>query len=176
MTILSMQLNSKRSQPQFSTDSQARFRLVRSFSLRLPPRSILPLLSAMLLVGCGGDKGIQISGQPFDVMPVRLDVMDDEWEVIFTAPTGGWQARFDTHRPMFNGREVFITLTSPDPDAFVTQALTDLHVLTPVVSDTTIDVYARVVPFVIESGKNPKKKPNTPYHFAASSDERDPKE
>lgn len=80
--------------------------------------------------------------------------MDDQWEAVFTAPTGGWQARFDTTRRMFDGWEVFVTLVRPHPDLAVTQALTDLHVLTPVSTEEAVRVYARVV-----ADENPDEKP-----------------
>ena len=143
-----------------------------------PPRSILPLL-CLFLVGCGSSSGIRIGSGDFDAMPVQLETQNDQWLVVFTAPTGGWQARFDTERPMFNGREAFITITAPDPDAFNTQALTDLHVLTPVAIENAIDVYARVAPFRIKDGEPEKgwggffkKKDgsvNPPYQRAASA-------
>lgn len=112
-------------------------------------------------------------------MPVELREQNEQWLVVFTAPTGGWQARFDTERPMFNGREAFVTITAPDPDGFHTQALTNLHVLTPVATENAIDVYARVVPFRIKDGEPRqgwggffKKKDgnaNAPYQRAASA-------
>ncbi len=126
------------------------------------------------MFGCGSSKGIEVLNKPFEAMPARLGVINNQWEVIFAAPTGGWQARYDTDEPMFDGREVYITLTEPDPDAFVTQAITELHVLTPIAVETTINVYARVVPFVIKDGKKPTlfhsgtKEPNPPYTFAAA--------
>ena len=129
------------------------------------------------LSGCATPTGVQIDNKPYIAGPVRLAPLHDQWEVVFTAPTGGWQARFDTDRPMFSGREVFITLTSPDPDMFVTQSATDLHVLTPAPSDRDLDVYARVEPFRIKDASPPglrewlfgAKDPNPPYHFATTS-------
>lgn len=109
-------------------------------------------------------------------MPVRLESRRDQWEAVFSAPSGGWQARYDTDRPMFNGREIFITLTSPDPNAFVTQAVTDLHVLTPISTSVAIDVYARIAEFKIEGADPPglrewifgARDEGPPYFKAAS--------
>lgn len=140
---------------------------------------IAALAGAMLmlgmLVGCGSKNAIKTTSVPFTDVPARLDVIGDEWAVTFETPTGGWQGRFDTDRRMFNGREAFITLTSPDPDAFHTQAVTEVTVLTPIPVESIIDAYARIVPFTIEDGKprgwfgSGEKKRNPPYNLAVSS-------
>lgn len=142
-------------------------------------RRLFALAGAALLftslVGCGSKNAIKTASTPFTEVPARLTVIGDEWAVTFETPTGGWQGRFDTDRRMFNGREAFITLTSPDPDAFHTQAITDVTVLTPIPVESNIDVFARVVPFTIEDGKprgwfgSGEKHQNPPYHLAVSN-------
>lgn len=144
---------------------------------RVALRSISLLLVTLLLIGCSTPSGIRIElGQPFVAMPARVETMGDEHLVIFTAPSGGWQARFDTERPMFDGREVFITITSPDPDRAHTQALVELRVLTPISIGTSIDVYARVKPFQIERAEPGGLfgwlnfgEETLPYFFAAAA-------
>lgn len=76
-------------------------------------------------------------------MPARVVASGDRWVAVFTAPTGGWRAEFDTTRQMFNGQEVFVTLVKPHPDLMVTQALTDLHVRTPAATTEAVRVHAR---------------------------------
>jgi len=135
------------------------------------------LLVALFLVGCSTQSGIRINrGEPFTAMPARVEPLGDSQLVIFTAPSGGWQARFDTERPMFDGREVFVTITAPDPDMAHTRALVELRVLTPVSKDTSIDVYARVKPFRIENAEPGglfdwflPSKGEPPYYLAASA-------
>jgi hypothetical protein len=134
------------------------------------------LFVALLLVGCSAQSGISIKrGVPFTAMPARVVPLGDSQLVVFTAPSGGWQARFDTERPMFDGREVFVTITAPDPDMAHTRALVELRVLTPVSKDTSIDVYARVKPFRIENAEPGglfgwflPSKGEPPYYLAAS--------
>ncbi|RMH26778.1 MAG: hypothetical protein D6693_06510 [Planctomycetota bacterium] len=111
-------------------------------------------LAGVLLAGCGSSGPVRTAGAPFDAMTVRVEPAGDRWEAVFTAPTGGWRARFDTTRRMFEGWEVFVTLVRPHPSLMVTQAQTDLHVLTPISTDESVRVYARIV-----ADANPDEKP-----------------
>ena len=98
--------------------------------------------------------------QPFTAAPARLAPVNDRWQVVFTSPTGGWRAEFDTTRRMFDGWEVFVTLITPRADEVVTQAQTELHVLTPVSTEEKIRVYARTTP-----DENPGENPPGLFHW-----------
>lgn len=111
---------------------------LRSTILRTLVFSVL-----LALTGCGSPTGPRITGRAFTETPARVEPSGDRWVAVFTAPTGGWRAEFDTTRRMFNGQEVFVTLIKPHPDLMVTQALTDLHVRTPVATTEAVRIYAR---------------------------------
>lgn len=123
---------------------------------RVPTRGALALLSIALLVGCASAPMFPIAqNRPYTGPPVSVDSSGDEHVAIITAPTGGWQARYDGQRKRFGGRRVFVTLVTPDPTRAHTQAQVKHHVATPVAASTPIDVYVRALEFDPTLGSAP---------------------
>jgi len=149
-------------------------------------RPALALGCLTLSIGCASQPTFPIAEhQPYAGPPVSVDSSGDEHVVVITAPTGGWQARYDGQARRFKGQRVFVTLLTPDPTQSHTQALVKHHVATPVDAQTPIDVYVRVLEFDPTLGEPPPAtnpldwlidrligdEDPPPYRFAFSTDE-----
>lgn len=70
--------------------------------------------------------------------------MDDEWAVVTTVPTGGWEIEIDNIIDDGLRFDVYLTITRPGPDCMVTQAFTSISTKVGVPSDHPITLHARV--------------------------------
>lgn len=67
--------------------------------------------------------------------------------VVIQAPSPGWEARLDQVRENFQRRDVFVTLTEPNPATMQPQVIVEQRVDSGVASSTPVSVYVRILKF-----------------------------
>ena len=76
---------------------------------------------------------------------MQLDATSVVHVATFTTPSGGWGVKLDHTEEAVGHTNAFVTLTRPDPDQMVTQAIVEQSVSLNVALDATVHVYARIV-------------------------------
>lgn len=76
--------------------------------------------------------------------------------VVVQAPSPGWEVRLDQVRDNFQRRDVFITLTEPNPATMQPQVIVEQRVDTGVPSNTPVSVYVRILKFGESRGEYAK--------------------
>jgi len=96
--------------------------------------------------GCGlfGPSRPSPAPGPYAGPPVSVEVLDGVHTVRMEAPTAGWSMELDDEQLRDGGRDVFITIESPDPAYEHAQAQVEQFLTTRVPSHTPITVYARL--------------------------------
>lgn len=121
-------------------------RRVRSAALWL---LILPLsvgAGASLLQGCSrGGSGVRIADAPYAGPDIAIDASGAQYQVVLTAPTGGWEFRRDRIRDSLDGREIFVTAIRPNPAYMHTQALTEHRLGTSAPTTAPVRLFARLI-------------------------------
>ena len=105
------------------------------------------LLAAAVLAVTGCSSKLTHIMEPGDFAgpSMRMDSTSVVHVATFTTPSGGWGVRLDHTEEDVGHTNAFVTLTRPDPDQMVTQALVDQSVSLNVALDATVHVYARIV-------------------------------
>ena len=95
--------------------------------------------------GCGSEKPLRTSPEPYRGPAVALDSGGSQHIAIVTTPTGGWSVQLDQARRRLEATDAFITLRRPNPAVLTTQALVEHRVATSVPTGTAVVVYVRVL-------------------------------
>ena len=125
----------------------------------------IPAIAAALLLGgpgCSGPAPIIRSADPYAGPAISIDSTGDQHIIVATAPSGGWSFVLDQSRPVMGHKEVFATLTRPNPALMHSTALVPHNLASGVSKDLRIDVLVRIADYGAPAV-------DFPYHLAASS-------
>src|SRR5690606_29920830 len=115
--------------------------------------------------GCAsGDREIRIDSAAYAGPTMELRQFGGNHVAVFTAPSGGWNARHDVTRRRFDTHEVFVTLRRPGPGEWTSQAPVDHVVDTGGRAAKSVAVEARVV----TQGDDAER---APYRLVGRSDD-----
>lgn len=93
----------------------------------------------------------------YDGPAMTIDRSDGVAVVVMTAPSPGWELRFDASREFLGGERVFVTARKPNPRAVYTTQIVEQRVASSTLSKTPVVLYARVL------GNEEKMRSDRPY-------------
>lgn len=121
----------------------------------IPAAVLLLILSAPMLTmgGCSvWDSRPRLRKQKIDmnvstqgVPPIKVETLDDHYMLIMQAPNSGWSIAIDKDERIAFGMRLFVTVRRPDPAFMYPQAIVDKRMLSTVRTDSSLEVYVRLL-------------------------------
>ena len=116
--------------------------------------SVMALSTMMLIVGgCSvWDSRPRLRKQKIDmnvpvdkVPPIKVEALGEHHLLIMQAPNSGWSIAIDKSERISSGMRIYITTRRPDPSFMYPQAIVEKRLLSNIRTDTSIEIYARVL-------------------------------
>jgi len=87
------------------------------------------------------DMNVPVVGIP----PIMLDTLNEHYLLIMRAPSSGWSIEIDKDERIATGMRVFVTVRRPDPTFLYPQAIVNKRLLTEIRTDSSLEIYARLL-------------------------------
>lgn len=117
-----------------------------SFARVLP--AALAAAGLSVVIGChGAPAAPETASGVYSGPAIRLEPERGHYVAVVQSPSPGWQARVDRVEERFGYERVFVSLREPDPRATYAQVVVEQRLITPVLSGTRLEVWARTLTY-----------------------------
>jgi len=87
------------------------------------------------------DMNVSTQGVP----PIKIEMLEDHYMLIMQSPNSGWSISIDKDERIADGMRLYVTVRRPDPAFMYPQAIVDKRMLSTVRTDSSVEVYVRLL-------------------------------